>query len=131
MSSSFVRSTMRAWAGQVATATGIPFYDTVNINVDPKDAVWFTLVFVSESHEGTFCKPNFIEHGFVSIVFVARAGIGDTAAIAAVEQVVPALFAMSDPALSLINYEPVDEDSFGSADKDYRVSVAMNYRLSL
>jgi hypothetical protein len=86
---------------------------------------------VSESHEGTFCKPDYIEHGFISVVFFAQPGTGDTACITAVEAVIPVLFANLDPKLALINYEPVDEDSFGSADRDYRMSVSMNYRLSL
>lgn len=131
MSSSYVRNMVRQWCGEVSTATGVPFYDTVNVSVSPKHDVWFTAAFVSESHEGNFCEPQFIENGFVSLVFIARPGIGDIACLAAVESVVPALFAKTDPKLTLINYEPVDEDSLGTADKDYRLSVAMNYRLSL
>lgn len=131
MSSSYVRSKIRQWCGEVATAAAVPFYDTVNVNVRPSDAVWFTVSFVAEMHEGTFCAPNFIEHGFINVVFIARPGIGDTAAIEAVEDVIPALMAKSDSKLTLINFEPVDEDSLGSADKDYRMSVAVNYRLSL
>ncbi len=131
MSSSAVRTTMRAWCSQVAAATGIPFYDTVNVSISPADDVWFTVSFESEMHEGNFCKPQFIEHGFISVVFIARPGIGDVACLAAIEAVVPLLFEKADSRLTLINYEPVDEDSFGTADKDYRMSVAMNYRLSL
>lgn len=131
MSSSYVRSKVRQWCAEIAVATGIPFHDTVNVSVNPSDDVWFTVSFVSEMLQGTFCRPDFIEMGFVSVVFVARPGIGDTAAVAAVEAVIPALMAKTDAKLSLSNFEPVDEDSFGSADKDYRMSVAVNYRLSL
>lgn len=131
MSSSSVRSKVRQWCGEVAAATSVPFYDTVNVNVMPSSDVWFTVAFVAEMHEGTYCAPNFIEMGFINVVIVARPGIGDSAAIAAVEAVIPALMAKSDSKLTLINFEPLDEDSLGSADKDYRVSVAVNYRLSL
>lgn len=131
MSSSYVRSKVRQWCVEVSAATGVPFHDTVNVSVRPTEPVWFTVAFVSESHEGNFCQPQFIEHGFVSVVFVAQPGRGDADCIAAVEKVVPAFFAKSDSKLTLINYEPVDEDSFGTADKDYRMSVAVNYRLSL
>ena len=65
------------------------------------------------------------------MVFFALPGTGDTACITAVEAVIPVLFANLDLKLALINYDPVDEDSLGSADKDYRMSVSMNYRLSL
>lgn len=131
MSHSYARAKLRTWAGQVATATGVPFYDTVNVAVNPADAVWFTMSFTAEMYEGTFLKRDFVEMGFVSVVFIARPGIGDTAAIAAVEAVIPALMEKTDTKLALMAPEPLDEDSFGSADKDYRVSVAINYRLSL
>lgn len=131
MSSSYVRTKIRQWCGEVATATSVLFYDTVNVAVNPADDVWFTVAFVSEMHEGTFCRPDFIEMGFISFVFIARPGIGDAACIAAVEAVIPAIMAKVDPKLTLITFEPVDEDSLGSADKNYRMSVAVNYRLSL
>lgn len=131
MSSSYVRSKVRQWCGEIATATSVPFYDTVNVSVNPAHPVWFTAVFVADMHEGTFCRTDFIEMGSVTLVVIARPGIGDTAAIAAVEVIVPAIMAKTDSKLSLINFEPLDEETFGSADKDYRVSVAVNYRLSL
>lgn len=131
MSSSYVRSKARQWCGEVATSTAVPFYDTVNVSVNPSDDVWFTAEFVAEMHEGTFCRPDFVETGFINVIFIARPGIGDAAAVAAVETVIPALMLKSDSKLTLINFEPVDEDSLGSADKDYRMSVAVNYRLSL
>lgn len=131
MSSSYVRSTMRTWCNQVATLTSVPFYDTVNVNVTPADPVWFTVSFVAEMHEGTYGKPEYVEMGFISVVFVARPGIGDAACLAALEAVIPALMAKEDANLTLTNYEPLDEDSLGTADKDYRMSVSVNYRLSL
>lgn len=131
MSSSYVRTKVRQWCNEIASATGVEFYDTVNVSVNPQDPVWFTVAFVSEMHEGTFCRPDFIEMGFVSVVFIAQPGTGDAACIAAVEAVIPALMAKTDTKLSLSSFEPVDEDSLGSADKDYRMSVAVNYRLSL
>ena len=54
MSSSYVRSKVRQWCVAAAASTGIPFHDTVNVSVNPTDPVWFTVAFVSESHEGTF-----------------------------------------------------------------------------
>ena len=131
MSASYVRNLVRTWCNAAATATGVPFHDTINISVNPVDPVWFTVVFTSESHEGTFCRPNFVENGFVNVVFIARPGTGDSACLAAVEAVIPVLFANTDAKLALTDYEPIDEDSFGSADKDYRMSVVINYRLSL
>lgn len=131
MSSSYVRQKVRQWCGEVAAVTGVPFYDSVNVRINPTDAVWFTASFVAEMHEGVFGKPDFIETGFISVIFIARPGIGDSACLAAVEASIPLILEKFDSKLSLINYEPVDEDSFGSADKDYRLAVSINYRLSL
>lgn len=131
MSSSYVRTKVRTWCNEVSVATGVPFHDTVNVNASPSADVWFTVEFISESHEGIVGQPQFIENGFVNVVFVARPGIGDSACVAAVESVIPALFAKTDAQLMLNSYEPVSEDSDGTADKDYRMSVAVNYRLAL
>ena len=131
MSSSHVRNKIRQWAAAASTTAGVPFHETINVSVNPSDAVWFTVSFTSESHEGNFCKSPFIENGFVTFTFIARPGIGDAACLAALESVIPLAYANTDAQLTLINYEPIDEDSFGSADKDYRMTVNMNYRLSL
>jgi hypothetical protein len=131
MSASLVRSKVRQWCGEVAVAAAVPFYDTVNVHVVPADDVWFTVAFTAEIHEGTYNVWNYVETGFISFVFVARAGIGDVACLAAVETVIPAIMAKVDGNLTLINYEPIDEDSLGSADKDYRMSVSVNYRYSM
>ena len=133
MSASYVRTTMRKWCDEVATALSIPFYDTVNLEQMPSDNVWFTVSFVSEYHEGTFCNKEYLENGFITVTAVARPGRGDLEAIQALEQVVPALDAKIDPTgrLVLDSYEPIDEASNGSADKDYRVRVIMNYTHSL
>lgn len=131
MSSSYVRTKVRQWCSEVAAATSVPFYDTINVNVNPVNDVWFTVEFISESHEGVFGKALFVENGFISVTFVARPGIGDAACVAAVEAVIPALFEKTDSKLTLNTYDPVSEDSDGTADKDYRMSVAVNYRLAL
>ena len=133
MSASYVRTTARRWAAEVATSVGVPFYDTINLAPTPTDNVWWTVSFTSESHEGTFCKPGYIENGFISVVVMARPGRGDAEAITAMESIIPALDAKIDPTQRLVlkNYEPLDEDSAGSADSMYRVQVVVNYAHSL
>ena len=133
MSASYVRTQTRTWCNEVATALGIPFYDTLNQEQSPTDNVWWTVGFTSEFHSGTFCKPDYIENGFLTVTVVARPGRGDIEAVQAMEQIVPALDAKIDPTQRLVleNYEPIDEASNGSADKDYRLRVIFNYQHSL
>ena len=133
MSASYVRTKTRDWCGEVAAATTIPFYDTINMEHIPTADVWFTVGFTSEFHEGTFCNTGYIENGFITVTVIARPGRGDLEAIQAMEQIIPALDAKIDPTQRLVlkNYEPIDEASNGSADKDYRIRVLMNYQHSL
>lgn len=132
MSASYVRNLFRQWCDEVAQVENVPFYDTINTRQRPTDQVWFTCEFVAEAHEGNFCDRQYREAGFAAVVFVARPGIGDMAALAAVETVIPALMLKEDPngKLSLDSYDPLQDDSGGSADSDYRISVVVNYSYS-
>ena len=129
MSVSYVRNLVRQWCNEAAASEGVPFYDTINRNVKPAGPVWFTVEFVAEATEGTFCTPDLRENGFVDLVVIARPGIGDSAALGALESLVPTLMAKADPngQLTLDSYDPVQEDSAGTADSDYRMSVVLNY----
>lgn len=133
MSASAVRTQIRTWAAEIATSEAVPYYDTVNIMESPTEAVWWTIEFRTDFMEGTFCKAGYIEEGYIRIDVVAAPGTGDAAAIAAMEKIVPAFDAKLDPTqrVVLTTYEPIQENSGGSADKSYRVSVVFNYRHSL
>ena len=124
---------MKTWCNEVATSSGVTFYDTINNHVTPADTVWFTVSFTSEFHEGTFCNRGYIESGFITITVAADPGRGDIPAVQAMEKIIPALDAKLDNTqrLVLTSYEPIDEASAGSADKDYRIRVIMNYRYSV
>ena len=131
MSAGAVRSQIRTWAAEVATSTGVPFYDTVNVEVNPTENVWWTVEFNAEFHEGTFCEPGYIEQGFIDCIVIAQPGRGDTAAIAALEQIVPTLMAKTGSKVELVSYEPIGEMTNGSADQTYRVRSIINYAYSL
>ena len=133
MSASYVRSKTRQWAGEVSTASAVTFYETINTSISPTENVWFTVSFTSEFNEGTFCDRGFIEQGFITITVAAAPGTGDSAAVTAMEQIVPALMAKVDASgrLAYESYEPLQENSQGSADRDYRMTVIINYRHTL
>ena len=131
MSAGAVRTQVRTWAAEVETSTGVPFYDTINILQSPADNVWWTVAFVSEYHDGTFCEPGYIEHGFVEVIVIAQPGRGDADAITAIEQIIPALMGKDMNKVELISYEPIDEITNGSADESYRIRCLINYLYSL
>ena len=133
MSASYVRSKTRTWAVEVSTASAVPFHETINTSTNPTEDTWFTVSFTSEFNDGTFCDRGFMEQGFITITVVAAPGTGDTTAITAMEKIIPALMAKVDPSgrLAYESYEPLQENSLGSADRDYRLTVIINYRHSL
>lgn len=133
MTASYGRTKTRQWTQETATLTGFAFYDTVNQAQDPTDAVWWTVEFNAEAFEGTFCQRGYLEEGFVLLTVMAEPGTGDTGAITAMEQILPDIMSKIDPSQRLVfeSHEPLREGSDGSADRWYRVSVPINYRLSL
>ena len=133
MSASYVRSKTRQWAGEVSAASAVPFYETINTANNPTEDTWFTVSFTSEFNSGTFCDRGFIEQGFITVTVVAAPGTGDSDAVTAMEQIVPALMAKVDASgrLAYESYEPLQENSQGSADRDYRMTVIINYRHTL
>lgn len=134
MSASYVRSKMRQWAGEASAIVGLPqYYDTINVEVNPSDSVWWTLDFAAEYFEGTYCQKDYIEAGFIRLTVIAQPGTGDTGASAAMESLVPEIMGKVDPTQRLVleSYEPLQEQSYGSADNSYRISTILNYKLSL
>jgi hypothetical protein len=120
---------MREWCQAAGFSQNVPFYDTINRQVNPREPVWFTCIFVAETHEGTVCEPQYFEKGYIELAFVGLPGLGDGPVIAALEKVLPVVMANLDPTNRLIleSYEPIIEESMGTADATYRVYVSVNY----
>lgn len=113
---------------------GVQFYDTINLEQNPSDTTWWTIEFIAEAYIGeTYCAPGFIEMGAFRVIVMSKPGVGDEDAIYALENIVREFYNMEDPTqrLALATFEPAAEASGGSADKFYRVSAFINYRLSL
>ena len=128
MSALYVRNKFNQWAGEVATTTGTPFYPTINLEQNPADPVWFSLEFVAEFYSnGTFCKSEETEDGFVRVVVFASPGTGDTAAVTALEAIGLEFAKKTDTQVTIEGFEPLSEMTAGSADQNYRVGVVMDY----
>ena len=128
MSALYVRNTFRTWAAQVATATGYPYYNTINEEQNPVDAVWFSLEFVAEFYSnGTFCKSEETEDGFVRVVVFGQPGTTDVPAVTALEAIGLEFAKKTDTQLTIEGFEPLSEMTAGSADQNYRVGVVIDY----
>ena len=134
MSASYVRSTIRSWAQMISGALNVQFYDTVNLEQDPQDATWWTVRFIAENMTGTtFCGPGYLETGAIEVMVCAQPGIGDDPAVSDLEAIIREFYKMVDPTqrLVLAEFDPVLEDSLGSATRYYRVGAFITYKLSL
>jgi hypothetical protein len=133
MSASYVRSKVEQWCEEAAQLHNVPFYKTINLDVDPQDDVWFTVEFIALFHEGMLCRKEYMEQGVVRVVFIGQPGIGWEDTIRALELIVPELMGKIDPTqrLQLKEVEPTVEESLGSAEPSYMVSAAINYQHNL
>ena len=127
MSSLYVRQKVREWAE--LSAVGIPYYDTINVEENPIDNIWFTAEFEPEfSEKNTFCG-EISEEGLINFVFESAAGVGDEALIAAAQNAVKKILEQNDPSQDLVlemDYAP-DEYTGGTADTGYRISISVEY----
>ena len=129
MSASYVRSKVEQWCNEVATVVGSAFHKTINVEANPTEDVWFTVEFTDLFHEGLLCRKGYLEQGAVRVVFISEPGIGWEDNILLLESVIPLLMEKVDPTrrLELTDYEPIVEESFGSAEPRYMTSVSINY----
>jgi hypothetical protein len=98
MSSLYVRDTVRAWLA----AGAVPFYDTVNQEQQPRDALWKTVDWGFPSRErDTYCGQQ-LENGTIAIAYFGQPGTGDTDVLAQAEQDIAALMAQVDPTNALV-----------------------------
>jgi len=127
MSSLYVRQKVREWAE--LSGVGVPYYDTINVEENPSDNIWFTAEFEPEyTEKQTFCG-ELSEEGLITFVFESSAGTGDEALLTAAENAVATILEQNDPSQDLVlemAYAP-DEYTGGTADTGYRVSISVEY----
>ena len=130
MSSRAVRIEARKLLTAPAVMALCPFYETINVEQNPTQSIWFTVSFQFEYQEKlSFCE-NFAEYGMIELIFEASPGTGDDAVFQAAEAVTAELKKFSDSSgkLVLTNFNPPDEFSAGGANESaYRVAVDIEY----
>ena len=120
MASRPVRQIIRQWAALVA----VPFYDTVSVDNDPADPVWFTVEWSWATRESTDYCQNEREDGAFYLVFFGQAGQGDDAVLAAAEAAAAVFKAQTDPKLHLGAINPPSDFTEGPW---YGVEVEVEY----
>jgi hypothetical protein len=127
MSSLYVRTVTEGWMKDAAML--VPYYETINMENNPKDSVWCTCDFSSTFREKlTFCDGANSEEGEVEIVYFGSPGIGYQSLLQALETEMITLMSQRDSKLSLTSRSAPFEYSGGSADKMYALSVYVDYQ---
>jgi basic membrane lipoprotein Med (substrate-binding protein (PBP1-ABC) superfamily) len=122
MSSAYVRSFARGLMPKLSTQ----FYETVNEEVTPSDQLWMTLSFDAYSKElNTYCRST-TEYGVINLVYFSDPGLGDSAALTALEADAAVFYSQSDSSGRLVftNCSAPEEVSNG---RDYVVSISVTY----
>lgn len=104
MASRYVRTMVRDWMNQ----GNVTFYDTVNFEVDPQDAIWSSAEWMYSNRTiDTFCGTA-LEEGTFTIAFFGRPGIGDDTLLEAAEEEIALLMSRVDSSgkLILLDFDP-------------------------
>ena len=129
MSSRYVRTNARNWMKIAVVGNGAPFYESVNEVHSPTEAVWSTLAFdVFTTNKETFCGDT-IEIGTISIIINASPGLGDDAALIAVEAVADVFYRQVDSSgrLVLVSRSAPDEIMSNDGSPAYMASIDIDY----
>lgn len=128
MSALYVRNLVRTWAGSINPPR---FYDTINLEQNPKEDIWWTVRFFAQAHENkAYCRPEgYTERGEFDLIFCARPGIGDNPLLFVMEPALADFFEKVDANgfMVLETWTPVGEYSVGDADPWYRLGVGVSY----
>lgn len=104
MASRYVRTKVRDWLNQ----GNAKFYDTVNYEVAPTEAIWSSAEWMYSNRTiDTYCGTA-IEEGTFTIAFFGRPGIGDDTLLAAAEAEIALLMTRIDTSgkLILLDFDP-------------------------
>ena len=131
MSYRYVRDMLRGWATTEFAARGVPFFNSIDqIITPPHDSIWATVEFDPAADTLLdFCGAH-LATGLADFIFCGPPNVGDTAVLQAADNCIFYLMQRRDAsgALTLAYAHQPEEFSNGTADHNYRVYVAVEYR---
>jgi len=129
MSYPFVRNQIRQWAAADFALGGVQFFDSINRVISPPhDSIWATVEFDPASDSILdFCGAH-LSTGVADFIFAGPPNVGDSAVLAAADTCIWYLMQRGNSALTLAYAHQPEEFSNGTADHNYRIYVAVEYR---
>jgi hypothetical protein len=128
MSTLAARTLVHGWAA----AQALPFYDTVNVEQNPTDPIWFTIEWDGAYGDPlTYCGDKLLEGSF-SLVFFTRPGGTAIPLLAAAEPVVKNFMTSVDPGGKLVLLDNgVAEDFWSGGDAPlFGIAFRVTYELN-
>jgi hypothetical protein len=129
MSTRAVRTLARKWASEL----DVPYIDTINLEVNPEDDIWFTIEFSAYGMDKLSYCNTWQEVGSIQLDFFGVAGVGDDALLEVAEPAARKFFESVDPSGRLTFTTIAAPDDFtptGGIPK-FGVSFLISYTYSL
>lgn len=125
MASHLVRTTVKAWLN----AGTVPFYDSVNVEINPADDIWVTVDWVYGSREALSYCGEMLESGTFNVVFFGRPGIGEDVLLTAAEAEMAVLMTRIDTSGRVVLLSH-DAPSDFRQEEHYCIEFMVNYEFS-
>ncbi len=131
MSKKYVRDFARNWTKAACTKLGYEYVETINESNTPTQTTWCSLEFdIFDSKRATFCGDT-MESGDIILVVGSAPGLGDDAALIAIEAIADEVFTKSDTSgrLVLVTKGSPDEATPNDGSPTYWLELSIGYEL--
>lgn len=131
MSSKYVRDFARQWTKAACTRLGYEYVETINSADNPTNTTWVSLTFdVFSNSKQTFCG-DVLQQGDIILVVGSAPGLGDNAALVAIEAVADEVYKQFDTSgrLALVSKGAPDEASPNDGSPTYWMELSIGYEL--
>lgn len=131
MSRKYVRDMARQWIRAACTAENVEYVETINESNLPTQSTWCSVEFnVFDNRKLNFCDEK-LETGDIIIVVGAAPGLGDDAALIAIEAIADRVYSQSDFSgrLALVSLGSPDEATPNDGSPTYWLELSIGYEL--
>jgi len=131
MSSKYVRDFARLWTKTACTKLRYEYVETINESDQPTQTTWCSLSFdVFAKNKASFCGDT-LEAGDIIITVGSAPGMGDDAALIAIEAIAEEVYKQVDTSgrLALVSLGSPDEATPNDGSPTYWLELSLGYEL--
>lgn len=131
MSKKYVRDFARNWTKAACAAHGVEYVETINESNNPTQSTWCSLSFDTFAvNKLSFCG-DILESGDIIITVGSAPGLGDDAALIAIEAIAAEVYKQADTSgrLALVSCGSPDESTPNDGSPTYWLELSIGYEL--